>query len=125
MNREQEKKILFLTEQLLLSVTPMRSRKYSSSLLWMAMTWHKSSPSLYRQMQREDLLTIPCTSHLKRISSELSLETGLSDSTVAYLKERIQTLSEPEKIIAILVDEESILHTVMIRNPDGQVFEWS
>ena len=110
LNKEQEKKILFLTEQLSLAVTPMRARRYSSPLLWMAMTWHKSSPSLYRQIQSEDLLTLPCTSHLKRISSELNLETGLSDSTVAYLKERIKSLSEPERLIALLIDEASITH---------------
>ena len=110
LNKEQEKKILFLTEQLLLAVTPMRVRRYSSPLLWMAMTWHKSSPSLYRHIQSEGFLTLPCVSHLKRISSELNLETGLSDSTVAYLKERIQSLSESERLIALLIDEASFKH---------------
>jgi hypothetical protein len=104
-NEEIRKKLTFLSEQLKLSTLPVFARKYSSWFLCTALTWMKSSPSLYRNLVSEGLLTLPSTSHLKRLGSSFSLETGLSESTLAYLKKRIESLSEDEKIISLIVDE--------------------
>ena len=104
-NEEIRKKLLFLSEQLKLSTIPVFARKYSSWFLCTALTWMKSSPSLYRNLVAEGLLTLPSTSHLKRLGSSFSLETGLSDSTLAYLRKRIESLSDDEKIISLIIDE--------------------
>jgi hypothetical protein len=68
-------------------------RRYSARLLWMAITWMKTGPAVYR--------------HLHRLSNAYTLETGLSSSTIAYLQERIKPLTESEKTVELLIDEVS------------------
>ena len=65
----------------------------------------KTSSTLYDALIKENLLCLPSSSHLKRLSSAYSLETGLSESTTAYLSERVKSLTEEEKTVAILIDE--------------------
>ena len=69
------------------------------------MTWNTISPALYRQLLDEAFLTLPSVRYLKRITSSLSVETGLTNSTIEYLKARLKSLSEWDKIIALLMDE--------------------
>ena len=102
---EAHKKISFLVEQLELAATPLCSRKYSPTLLCTAITWSKMSSSFYRQLLSDSCLSLPSTSHLKRISSSFNLETGLSESNLAYLRERIKTLSDKEKLVKLIIDE--------------------
>ncbi len=104
-NPELGKKLTFLTEQLNLSKESQRSRRYSTSFLFSALGWQKSSPNLYRQLINEGILTLPSISYLKHLGSTFSLESGFSSSTVSYLKERTKHLTEREKTVALAMDE--------------------
>jgi hypothetical protein len=99
------KKISFLVEQLRLANQRTHTRRYSTSFLWAAIGWLKTSPVLYKFMSEDGFLTLPSCSYLKQLSGAFSLESGLSSSSMAYLAERIKNLSEQEKIVALAIDE--------------------
>jgi len=98
-------KLDFIIDQLKLALLPVNSRRYSPTFLWTCLRWMKTSAALYNALQDENFLCLPSTSHLKRLSSAYSLETGLSEATTAYLSERIKPLSDREKTVAVLIDE--------------------
>jgi len=98
-------KLSFLIEQLKLLKGSSPSHRYSTSFLWTAITWQKTSPALYKLLKEDGLFTLPSASYLKQLSNAFSLESGLSKSTVAYLEERIKTISEEEKTVALAIDE--------------------
>ena len=98
-------KLFFLTEQLKLLKGSPQSNRYSTSFLWTAITWQKTSPALYKLMREDRLFTLPCPSYLKQISNSFSLESGLSKATVAYLGERLRTVPIEDRSVALAIDE--------------------
>ena len=98
-------KLLFLMEQLKLLKGSPQSNRYSTSFLWTALTWQKTSPALYKLMREDGLLTLPCPSYLKQISSSFCLESGLSKATVSYLGERIRAVPIEDRTVALAIDE--------------------
>ncbi len=101
----KRKKLGFLSEQLSLVITPKNARKYSADLLAAALMWKTTSTSLYRQLIREDCLTLPSIGHLTRLSKALTTGTGLSKSSSAYLKARCEKLNNRERIVILMLDE--------------------
>lgn len=99
-----QQKLVFIREQLDLATHTPRRRRYSSLLLATAVMWDNVSPSLYRQMVAEDLLTLPSEKYVRRLGG-ITLETGLPQATTEYLKTRISSLSEMERICSIIIDE--------------------
>lgn len=63
----KSKKLLFVIEQLTLSQQTTKQRRYSTSFLWSALTWQKTSPALYSLMADDGLITLPSSSYLKRL----------------------------------------------------------
>jgi hypothetical protein len=56
---ELRRKLAFIREQLDLATRVRRQRCYSALLLATAVMWDNVSPSLYRQMVSEDVITLP------------------------------------------------------------------
>jgi hypothetical protein len=102
---EVQKKLAFLLEQLDLCLKTPKQRRYSSFLLATAMMWQMTSPALYNQLRGEDVLSLPSVRHLKRLSSALTVDGTLSESTCNYLKIRLSTLEPRERVCAIILDE--------------------
>jgi hypothetical protein len=98
------KKLTFLVEQMNLA-NKINFRRYSTPFLWSALTWQKTSPALYSLIQDEGFISLPSTSHLKNLSGAFSLESGLSPMAISYLQERIKTLTEEERTVALAIDE--------------------
>ncbi len=63
------KKLLFLAEQLSLALCQKKGRKYSSDLLAAAVMWKTTSTALYKQLLREDCLTLKTVSLLTKLSN--------------------------------------------------------
>lgn len=76
-DEELQNKLFFLTEQIKLSLMDERARRYSPQLLSTALLWQLQSPSLYEQILEENLLNLPSTRHLKRISQEASRKSSV------------------------------------------------
>lgn len=104
-NEEEKLRLEFFVEQLRLSSKKKMSRRYSSSLLAMACVWMQSSPSLYRQIRNEALLLLPSPNTIKRLSSALSVDCGISSGSIAYLRARFSKLSEQDTLVNISIDE--------------------
>ena len=62
-------------------------------------------PALYKQIRQEGILILPTVRHLKNPTSAFSVESGMSEATIQYLKARIATLSEREKVVNLIIDE--------------------
>ncbi len=98
-------KIMFLREQLILSTLPSNRRRYSSDMLIASSLWKATSPALYKQLIREDMLTLPSIQHLRHLSMPLRVDLGMSSSSIAYLKARSESLSKRDKESFLMVDE--------------------
>ena len=99
------KQIAFLTEQLMLTVLSPHQRRYSSSLLAMSVMWFKISPTAYRHVYHEGILTLPTERRIQQLTSAVDVDLKLGDSTKAYLKARISKLHLKDLSVALLVDE--------------------
>ena len=104
-SEELSKKLSFLVEQMNLANNKVSSRRYSTSFLWSALTWQKTSPALYSLIQDDGFITLPSRSYLKHLSGAFSMESGLSSLAISYLQERIKPLSDEEKTVALAIDE--------------------
>ena len=101
-----KKTVLFLLEQLQLAMaTNPTSRRYSPDILAFSLMMLTTSPALYKLLLAEKILCLPSVSHLKRLSSALSTETGLSASSESYLQARFNCLSGREIFVNVSVDE--------------------
>jgi hypothetical protein len=105
MDEEMQKKMSFLLEQMDLCLKGPKQRRYSAFLLATAMMWRMTSPALYKQLLGEGIFSLPCVRHLKRLSSALTVDGTLSDSTRNYLKLRLANLGPRDKLTCIIIDE--------------------
>ena len=103
----ENKKIIFLIEQLELTCHPPKGRRYSASLQAIACLLHTISAACYRKLLQDDILTLPCERHLRRLTNAINVDLEISESTIAYLKARFTKLSEKDKTVAMLLDEVS------------------
>ena len=78
-------KLEFLIEQLELAFMSIQHRRYSPELLSMCVLWENTSSALYKQLREEGVLTLPSTRYIKKLTSALSMDTGLSEEAVKYL----------------------------------------
>lgn len=100
------RKLNFLLDQLTMVVTSgKKQRRYSSELLACSALWQTMSPALYRHLLTDDVLCLPSVQHLKRLTSPLDSETGISEKNKIYLQERLKSLTEREKIMVLMADE--------------------
>ena len=77
-------KLFFLIEQFRLATTSPYGRRYSLNLLAFTLVWEISNLSLYKQMLKEDILSLPCIRHLHSLSKTFCMDTGLTNSTQSY-----------------------------------------
>jgi hypothetical protein len=92
-------------EQLGLCLKEPKGRRYSPFLIACAAMWLTTSTALYNQLLQEDIFCLPSVRYLKRLSSALSSDTGLTESSVQYLEARVKQLSARERIVSIVIDE--------------------
>ena len=103
-NDEHHAKFDFLLEQFTL-LKDSKKRRYSSNLMTTAILWQNISPCLYKRMLADNLLTLPCISHLKNQSSGLNVESGLEQSSIDYLQKRFDSLNERGRLVSLSFDE--------------------
>ena len=113
-----KQKWLFNLEQLHLSIS--KKKKYSQSTLSMAMNWQLTSPCLYRQILNEEMLSLPSSGYLKRLSSAFIVNTGFDQCALKYVEERTKDLSDRERYMVCIIDE---IHTIQrVEYQGGKVF---
>ena len=74
-------KLQFIKKQLQFAFINIKHRRYSTDLLSVCILWGNVSSSLYKQTRDERLLTIPSARYIKKLTSALSVETGLTENT--------------------------------------------
>ena len=87
-------KLQFVEEKLQLAFMNIEDRRYSTDLLSICFLRGNTSSSLYKQTRDERLLTIPSTRYIKKLTSALSVETGLTENTYQIPWSNSLTLSK-------------------------------
>ena len=100
---EQHMKLRFITEQLHLLMKQKYGRHYSPELTIFAFMIHAAGPAAYRVLQEENVLCLPSTNTLKKVTRRLSSVT--TDDNSAYLQLRVSQLNEPERTVTLIIDE--------------------
>ena len=86
---EKSIKLSFISEQLrLINLDSTKQRRYSPELLSSCAMWQNTSPAAYRLLLNEDILCLPSVGQLKRLSSAMTVHSGLSSSAIAYIEAR-------------------------------------
>ena len=85
---KRNRKVAFLTEQLALLFTSPATRQFSPFMLSLAASWEQQSPTMYRQMLEDDILTLPKVHQLKSLSRSTPLERQLNESARRFLSGR-------------------------------------
>uniref|UniRef100_A0A0K2UUF1 Uncharacterized protein n=1 Tax=Lepeophtheirus salmonis TaxID=72036 RepID=A0A0K2UUF1_LEPSM len=63
----------------------------------MFVLWQKTCPILYRQIILPGLIFLPSQKHIKRLTSIVSMEAGISNSTSDYLNCKIASLDAKDR----------------------------
>ena len=98
-------KTTFLIEQMELTFMQNMHRHYLPDLFPTCALWENTLCNVYKKIQEEGLLTIPSQRYIHKLTSALSVDTGLTDSTWKYLDARVTKLNERAKIGSLLIDE--------------------
>ena len=98
-------KVQFLKEQLSLLYNSVRTRRYSMSLMALAIIWQHTSPAAYRQILADGVLTLPTVRRIQQLSTAVTVDLELSSATVAYLSAKLSKLIDKDKVVSLLIDE--------------------
>ena len=123
---DEYRKISFVIEQLQLLVTDKYARHYSPQLMIMSFRIRSASNAAYTALLDENVLCMPSTSTLEKVTRRLKTDSGLDNSS--YLKMRVSKLSEFERKVVLIIDEIYIAKRVEYSGgeiigltPDGSV----
>ena len=104
-NDHVRSKLLFLLEQLELSIVHDNHRRYSSELLYLCVIWENTSSNLYKQIRDEGILSLPSQRYIQKLTSAISVDTGITKETLRYLEARIKKITEMDKVGTLIIDE--------------------
>ena len=123
---DEYRKISFVIEQLQLLLTDKYARHYSPQLMIMSFRIRNASTAAYTALLNENVLCIPSTTTLEKVTRRLNTSSGLDNSS--YLKMRVSKLSEFERKVLLIIDEIYIAKRVEYSGgeiigltPDGSV----
>ena len=102
-DEEEHRKLKFLIEQLELLVKHKQGRHYSPKLTIFSYLIYSCSPSAYETLRNADILCLPSTSTLRKITRRVDVNEGLDNS--AYLKLRVDKLNAYERNVVLMIDE--------------------
>ena len=71
----------------------------------MAVIWQKFSPTTYKHIFDEGVLTLLTDRHLRQLTSAITVDLELGESTKAYLKARRAKLKPKDCLVNVIIDE--------------------
>ena len=102
-NQQQVSFLKLLLEQINLLFTSKHQRRYSAELLMMAYIIFSTSPRAYERLLEEQVVLLPSTKTLKKITMNLNSKTGLDDEQ--YLRLRFSQLNAFDRNVLLMIDE--------------------
>jgi hypothetical protein len=99
-----DKQLSFLAEQLQLSGTTKKRRRYTNCLLCFAYILYIKSPACYIFIRKSNLLSLLHPNTLRNLTSPLSMSTETVSYT-QYLKLKASKLNDLDRIVAVQMDE--------------------
>jgi len=102
-NSDEHRQIHFIVEQLQLLLKQKHGRHYTPELTIFAFMIHAASPAAYQVLWDENVLCLPSTKTVKKVTRRLNWITAVDNS--AYLQLRVSQLIEPERTVTLMIDE--------------------
>ena len=104
------RKLSFLTEQLSLLQKKPQNRRYSKNTILSAIIIQSHSTVCYEALLKNELLTLPSVSSIRRICHGFQAETSQQMKT--YLASRKKNLNEFESTVVLIFDEMYVFETI-------------
>jgi len=98
---DEHRKIAFVTEQLCLIMENKFGRHYSPQLTTFAVMIHAASSAAYNMLLEENILCLPSTTTLKKVTRKLHSSTKVDN--LPYLKLRVSKLNEFERSVLLII----------------------
>ena len=76
----------------------------------------------FQQIREEGVLTFPSQRYIQKLSSAISMDTGLTKQTLKYLEARAAKLNEREKIGVLLIDEVYVSKKCEFTRSNGRIY---
>lgn len=97
-------KISFLKEQLLLIFS--KQKRYTPDALIWSCSIYFSFPGAYKKIRSSNFLTLPHHKYLNSLKIKLGTNnTGVNESHIKYLTEKLKYMSGKEKFVNVMLDE--------------------
>jgi len=100
---EDNEQLSFIAEQLKLLTKNKHRRHYSPQLTVLAYLLHAASSAAYDVLLRQNVLCLPSTRTLAKITRQVNTSTGLDNT--AYLKLRLSKLNNFQRTVLLIIDE--------------------
>lgn len=97
------KRLLFLCEQLQLSLQDSKQRRYSNETYVNALLWYSASSACYSSILASNTLCLPSIRSLQRITSRIENPESICND--GYLERRSRGLNDYENKVSLIFDE--------------------
>ena len=74
-------------------------------MLAMAFMWQSISPTLYKQICLDGILTLPASKYVRKLASAVVVDLKLTEPAQNYLKARFSKLDKADHQVTLLMDE--------------------
>lgn len=120
-NPDAFQRILIKQQLDLIKTNRKRPKKWHPALIHWCLFLKSKSPSSYETLRK--VLKLPCKRTLFEYSKDMSTECGFNERVLSEISEKIklETLSEHEKYLALLVDEISIKEDLIYKASTGEI----
>ena len=82
-----------------------RNRRYSPLTLSNAIVWDRTSPKLYKVVQKSTMFCVPTSKTLRHLISALQVGTDLNSGAINYFGMRAVKLEPGERLVNLAMDE--------------------
>ncbi|KAG1670642.1 hypothetical protein GQR58_016742 [Nymphon striatum] len=114
---EVRSKVKFFAEQINLVNKPKAARRYAPETLIMCYLLYCASPSGYKELRKQNFLTIPSERTLQTITNKVG-----NISEFSYLNARVSKLKHYEKNVILIIDEIYSAKRTEYSAAKGQIF---
>ncbi|KAG1687934.1 hypothetical protein GQR58_008215 [Nymphon striatum] len=114
---EVRSKVKFFAEQINLVNKPKAARRYAPETLIMCYLLYCASPSGYKELRKQNFLTIPSERTLQTITDKVG-----NISEFSYLNARVSKLKHYEKNVILIIDEIYSAKRTEYSAAKGQIF---
>ena len=111
----------FWEQQMALMQSKKMGRRYHPQVIRFALSIHGKSPSTYRELHDSGALILPSERVLRDYKNYFKPKAGINKENVECLREKINSFTEVQRYIAIVIDEMKIQSNLVFDKHSGDL----